>query len=76
MLDIDIYYLKIKIDYVDYETVTRETATMVKYISSPQKNASTLLQQMIKNFYENNPETDILSIEIIENAIYKEGGDS
>ena len=76
MLDIDIYYLKIKIDYVDYETVTRETATMVKYISSPQKNVSALLQQMIKNFYENNPETDILSIEIIENALYKEGGDS
>lgn len=74
MLDMDIYYLKIKIDYVDYETVTRETATMVKYISRPQKNASALLQQMINNFYENNPETDVLSIEVIENSLFEKDG--
>lgn len=75
MLDMDIYYLKIKIEYVDYETVTRETSTMAKYISTPQKNASAMLQQMIENFYENNPETDILSIEVLENALFEKDGD-
>ena len=75
MLDMDIYYLKIKIEYVDYETVTRETATMAKYISTPQKNASAMLQQMIENFYENNTETDIFSIEVLENALFEKDGD-
>lgn len=48
---------------------------MEKYISTPQKNASAMLQQMIENFYENNPETDILSIEVLENALFEKDGD-
>lgn len=64
------YYVKIKIIYVDYGSVGRGVLVVRREFDVSQESLRDTLTLTIENFYRENEGCDIISVEVLENALF------
>ena len=67
----DKYYIIIEVSYVDYETMERDTIKIKQSFNNPQENAQLGIWYCIKHFYYRKPHCDIISFDVIANALFE-----
>ena len=65
------YYIKIRIEYGDYERVSRSLYYYCRGFDEPQPNLAEALKICVVEFYENHPGCDIFSLGVIENNLFE-----
>ena len=64
------YYVKIKIIYVDYGSVGRGVLVVRREFDVSQESLRDTLTLTIENLYRENEGCDIISVEVLENALF------
>ena len=64
------YYIIVEIRYVNFNNMAREKLKIKQIFNKPQENAFVGIYSCIKKFYIEKPSCDIISIDVVANALY------
>lgn len=65
------YYIIVEVLYVNYETMERSKVKIKQCFNNPQENAQLGIWYCIKQFYMRMPQCDIISFDVIANALFE-----
>lgn len=68
----DKYYITVKITYVDYERMTRDTLKIRRGFNEAKEDAELGLQLCIHDFYSQHENCDIIGVEVLDCALFGE----
>ena len=64
------YYIIVRITYVDFLEYSRQTCKIKRVFTESQKNMFNAVHAILCTFYAKHEDSDIISIEVIENKLY------
>ena len=64
------YYIKVRVLYVDYATMSRNIVKIRREYNEPQEDAESALMMCVHDFYSQHDSCDIISVEVLENALF------
>ena len=66
----DKYYITVKITYVDYGNMVRDTIKIRRGFNEAKEDAELGLLLCINDFYIQHVNCDIISVEVLDNALF------
>lgn len=65
------YYIIVEIRYVNYDNMSRDMIKVKQTFDEHQPNAFVGIYSCIKRFYIEKPNCDIISVDVVVNALYE-----